>query len=61
VPARREGHRQDEAPARPQAGEQFIPDTEYYEGDDWPVAPSSIDLVLCTEVLEHVEARSMPR
>jgi 2-polyprenyl-3-methyl-5-hydroxy-6-metoxy-1,4-benzoquinol methylase len=30
--------------------------TEYYEGDDWPVAPSSIDLVLCTEVLEHVEA-----
>ncbi|TNC13498.1 class I SAM-dependent methyltransferase [Methylobacterium terricola] len=33
-----------------------VPDTEYFEGTDWNVAPASIDVVLCTEVLEHVEA-----
>jgi SAM-dependent methyltransferase len=31
-----------------------IPDTEYFHGDRWPVADSSIDVVLSTETLEHV-------
>jgi SAM-dependent methyltransferase len=30
------------------------PDTEYFDGDTWPVADASIDLVLATETLEHV-------
>ncbi len=30
------------------------PDTLYFSGPTWPVAEESIDLVLCTEVLEHV-------
>ncbi|OAS26855.1 class I SAM-dependent methyltransferase [Methylobacterium platani] len=33
-----------------------VPDTEYFEGDEWGIAPASVDVVLCTEVLEHVEA-----
>jgi SAM-dependent methyltransferase len=39
------------------ASERFgyeMPDTEYYEGDTWPVGDASIDLVLATETLEHV-------
>jgi SAM-dependent methyltransferase len=39
------------------AGEAFgydLPDTEYFEGDRWPVADSSMDVVLATETLEHV-------
>jgi SAM-dependent methyltransferase len=31
-----------------------VPDTDYFEGEDWPVAPASYDTVLCTEVLEHI-------
>ena len=31
-----------------------MPDTLYYVGDTWPVAPRTADLVLCTETLEHV-------
>ncbi|WP_435019890.1 class I SAM-dependent methyltransferase [Tundrisphaera sp. TA3] len=31
-----------------------IPDTTYYEGDRWPVEDRSVDVVLCTETLEHV-------
>jgi SAM-dependent methyltransferase len=31
-----------------------MPDTVYYEGDEWPVASGSVDVVLCTETLEHV-------
>ena len=31
-----------------------IPDTAYFEGDEWPVADGSVDCVLCTEVLEHI-------
>ncbi len=31
-----------------------IPDTDYFEGEVWPVADSSVDFVLCTETLEHV-------
>jgi SAM-dependent methyltransferase len=30
------------------------PDTIYYSGSTWPVADSSVELVLCTETLEHV-------
>jgi SAM-dependent methyltransferase len=39
------------------AGEAFgydLPDTEYFEGDHWPVEDASIDVVLATETLEHV-------
>jgi SAM-dependent methyltransferase len=31
-----------------------MPDTDYYEGDVWPVGAASVDLVLSTETLEHV-------
>jgi SAM-dependent methyltransferase len=31
------------------------PDTRYYAGDVWPVETGSVDVVLCTETLEHVE------
>ena len=31
-----------------------MPDTTYYEGDRWPVDDGSVDVVLCTETLEHV-------
>jgi SAM-dependent methyltransferase len=30
------------------------PDTDLFSGDTWPVADESVDLVLCTETLEHV-------
>lgn len=30
------------------------PDTVYYSGDRWPVQDASVDVVLCTETLEHV-------
>jgi SAM-dependent methyltransferase len=39
------------------AGEAFgydLPDTEYFEGDRWPVEDGSVDVVLATETLEHV-------
>ena len=31
-----------------------VPDTEYFEGERWPVEDSSVDVVLSTETLEHV-------
>lgn len=31
-----------------------FPDTRYFKGDRWPVEDSSVNLVLCTETLEHV-------
>ncbi len=31
-----------------------MPDTTYYEGDNWPVPDGSVDVILCTETLEHV-------
>jgi hypothetical protein len=31
-----------------------IPDTRYFSGTTWPVADESVNLVLCTETLEHV-------
>jgi SAM-dependent methyltransferase len=39
------------------AGEDFgytVPDTTYFKGDEWPVESASVDVVLCTETLEHV-------
>jgi SAM-dependent methyltransferase len=39
------------------AGKAFgyeMPDTDYYEGDRWPVEDASVDIVLATETLEHV-------
>jgi SAM-dependent methyltransferase len=44
------------------AGEAFgydMPDTEYFEGDRWPVVDDSIDVVLATETLEHVPEPSV--
>ena len=32
-----------------------VPDTHYFEGDDWGIEPGSVDTALCTEVLEHIE------
>jgi SAM-dependent methyltransferase len=31
-----------------------LPGVCYFEGDSWPIENSSVDLVLCTETLEHV-------
>jgi SAM-dependent methyltransferase len=31
-----------------------MPDTTYFEGDIWPLETASVDVVLCTETLEHV-------
>lgn len=39
--------------ARPDFGYE-LPDTIYFEGGTWPVADGSVDVVLCTETLEHV-------
>jgi SAM-dependent methyltransferase len=32
-----------------------MPDTTYYDGAVWPTQDGSVDFVLCTEALEHVE------
>jgi SAM-dependent methyltransferase len=32
-----------------------IPDTIYFEGDDWGVEPGVFDAALCTEVFKHIE------
>jgi SAM-dependent methyltransferase len=31
-----------------------MPNTTYFSGDVWPVADSSVNVILCTETLEHV-------
>jgi SAM-dependent methyltransferase len=36
-----------------------LPDTEYFEGDRWPVEDASVDVVLATETLEHVPEPSV--
>ncbi len=36
-----------------------MPDTTYYEGDKWPIADGSVDVILCTETLEHVPEPSV--
>jgi SAM-dependent methyltransferase len=35
-----------------------MPDTTYYEGDKWPIADGSVDVILCTETMEHVPVPS---
>jgi SAM-dependent methyltransferase len=32
-----------------------VPDTRYFEDDDWGVEDGTFDTALCTEVLEHIE------
>ncbi len=36
-----------------------MPDTTYYEGDRWPILDETVDVVLCTETLEHVPEPSV--
>jgi SAM-dependent methyltransferase len=31
-----------------------MPNTTYFSGDVWPIADSSVNVVLCTETMEHV-------
>jgi SAM-dependent methyltransferase len=31
-----------------------MPDTHYFDGDDWGVENGAFDMALCTEVLEHI-------
>jgi 2-polyprenyl-3-methyl-5-hydroxy-6-metoxy-1,4-benzoquinol methylase len=31
-----------------------VPNTTYFSGDVWPIADASVNVVLCTETLEHV-------
>jgi SAM-dependent methyltransferase len=31
-----------------------MPDTTYYQGDKWPITDGSVDVILCTETIEHV-------
>jgi SAM-dependent methyltransferase len=31
-----------------------MPDTHYFDGDDWGIEDGAFDTVLCTEVLEHI-------
>jgi SAM-dependent methyltransferase len=31
-----------------------VPDTCYFDGDDWRVEDGAFDIALCTEVLEHI-------
>ena len=33
----------------------YTPDTRYYDGENWPLDSGSVDVVLATETLEHVE------
>ena len=32
-----------------------VPDTHYFEGEDWGVEDAAFDTALCTEVLEHIQ------
>jgi SAM-dependent methyltransferase len=43
----------DTADARARFG-YSVPDTLYFEGDDWGVIDAAFDTALCTEVLEHI-------
>jgi SAM-dependent methyltransferase len=36
-----------------------MPDTTYYQGDRWPIPDGSVDVILCTETLEHVPEPSV--
>jgi SAM-dependent methyltransferase len=35
-----------------------MPDTTYYEGEHWPVPDASVDVIMCTETMEHVPVPS---
>ena len=36
-----------------------MPDTTYYQGDKWPIPDGSVDVILCTETMEHVPEPSV--
>jgi SAM-dependent methyltransferase len=36
-----------------------MPDTTYYEGNRWPIPDRAMDVILCTETLEHVPEPSV--
>ncbi len=44
----------DTANSKPHFGYE-TPDTIYYSGSTWPVKNESVDFILCTETLEHVD------
>ena len=53
VPARVKYQGIDTADAKANFGYE-IPDTLYFPGSTWPIADGSVDLVLATEIIEHV-------
>jgi len=54
IPAQVAYHGIDTSAAKARFGYE-VPDTNYFDGDDWGVEEAAFDTVLCTEVLEHVE------
>jgi len=53
IPANATYHGLDYSGARTNFG-YSMPETIYYEGDRWPIDETTVDVVLCTETLEHV-------
>jgi SAM-dependent methyltransferase len=53
VPASVAYHGVDTSDAKARFG-YSVPDTHYFDGDDWGVEDATFDTALCTEVLEHI-------
>jgi SAM-dependent methyltransferase len=53
VPAQVAYHGVDTSNAKARFG-YGVPDTHYFDGDDWGVEDATFDTALCTEVLEHI-------